>query len=137
MGRVKYTSDCDGGGAGPGMSATGGGSAAPPSSAAGAAAGGSVTGGTWASIYPIFETDFFFCLAISLSSRALHGSAVPLTLLHFLRRAGVSATRMTGTCTSGSKTYVTRDVCSQIVHLQHHLQIHANGNLPQSVSRLT
>ncbi len=66
-------------------------------------------------------------------------AAVPLTLLHFLRRAGVtvSATRLTGTYTSGSNTDVSRAVCSQIIHLQHHLQIHAKRNLTQCVSRLT
>ncbi len=90
MGRVKHTSDFEGC-AGTGMSFPGGGRAGGGgATAGGAAAGASGTGGTGASTQPICETDFFFCLAICLRSRGLQGPAVPLTLLHFLWRAGVS-----------------------------------------------
>ena len=80
---------------------------------------GSGCGGTGALTKPILDVDFFFSLAISLMRRALRGPAVPLSLLHFLRRAGVSTNSLSGTTTSGLNRDATRDVCSHSVHFWH------------------
>ena len=80
---------------------------------------GSGIGCTRASTKPILDVDFFFSLAISLMRRALRGPVVPLSLLHFLRRAGVAATRLSGTTTSVRNRGATRDVLSHSVHFWH------------------
>ena len=94
----------------------------------GASCGGSGCGGTGSSTKPILDVDFFFSLAISFKMRALRGPAVPLSLLHFLRRDGVSATRLSGTSMSARNRDSTMAVCSHSVHFWHRRHRHPHGN---------
>ena len=95
----------------------------------------SATGATGSLTKPILEINVFFCLTISRMRRALQGPAIPLILLHFLLRAGVAATRLSGNTTSGLNSDVNRAVCSHSVHLQHRRHMHPHGKRPHRVCR--
>ncbi len=78
-------------------------------------------------MYASLFVDCFFCIFCSFINNFLLIPAVPLMELVFLRRAGVSATNLSGTLYAALNTEATRTVCSHIIHFMHHLYLHPAG----------